>query len=453
MLTTLYLILFFLLLGHFALTTVNSAFRHLRHERAKLHLKELGSLFFYRQFHRFFFPKKEPDALFLATLAARHLTQFFFAAIAVFLLTLPSLAISIHGVFPSLLWGWLVLVGLAILSLIIGDLIPRAWASFHPTVALKICAPIASFFLFICFPLTYLLLKLPGSISRAISIESFKGSSAQVTEKIIELLQESDIKASLETNDRKLLESVLTFKDRIVREVMIPRVNVFSLSSTISVKEAAEELLKEGYSRVPIYRESVDDVIGVVMYKDILGVYRECVDNSSADKLLSASVESLVKPVFYTPETKKVSQLLQEFRNKKIHLAIVVDEYGGTEGIVTIEDILEEIVGDIADEYDDLEMELFTPQPSGGWIVDARMSILDIEEKCHIDIPQDGDYDTLGGYIYYYAGTIPKRGFRISHNDFELEVMSSTERAIEKVKIIPRDLLSKDRDNDTSTQK
>ena len=128
--------------------------------------------------------------------------------------------------------------------------------------------------------------------------------------------------------------------------------------------------------------------------------------------------------------------LLQEFRKKQVHMAIVVDEYGGTEGIVTIEDILEQIVGEIADEYDEDE-EMFFAQNDGSWIVDARMNILDAEEQLGILVPQDGDYDTIGGYIYHRAGTIPSKGFVIKHDDFELEVLRSSERCVEKVRITP----------------
>ncbi len=119
-----------------------------------------------------------------------------------------------------------------------------------------------------------------------------------------------------------------------------------------------------------------------------------------------------------------------------MHLAIIVDEYGGTEGIITIEDILEEIVGDIADEYDE-EKQLLRSLPDGNWIVDAQMSIFDIEEQLDIQIPQEGDYDTLGGYIFHCAGAIPLRGFVIYQDAFELEVLKSNERAIEKVRVKP----------------
>ena len=172
------------------------------------------------------------------------------------------------------------------------------------------------------------------------------------------------------------------------------------------------------------------------MYKDILTKFREYEEQGNDPTLLMAPIESIQKSVFYTPETKKISNLLQEFRKKQMHLAIVVDEYGGTEGIVTIEDILEEIVGEIADEYDSDES-LFVLQADGCWIVDAHMSIFDIDELLHIHIPQEGDYDTIGGYVFHCAGTIPHKGFVIHQDEFELEVVESTERAVEKVRLKP----------------
>lgn len=442
------------LLGCFALTAVSNSFRYLRQSRAKSEIKELGGLFFYRNFQRIFFQLKEYDSLVIATLCAKHLLFFAFAATAAsFLLNNPTLSyttdLSNHYSW-ALVWASLLLFALA--SLVIGDFVPRALSAKYPSIILKVLAPIASAFLLLCFPFTFFILKLPKNILKAISGESFiRGSRAQVTEKIIELLDEAEIRTGFDANDRKLIESVLTFKDRIVREVMMPRVNVFSLPAGMTIRQAAQVLIDEGYSRVPVYKDTVDKVIGVLMYKDILQIYMQCELKILPSSHLDTTLETLIKPVFYTPETKKVSQLLQDFRNKQMHMAIVVDEYGGTEGIVTIEDILEQIVGDIADEYDEQEELLFTVQPTGGWIVDARMSILDIEENFDITIPQDGDYDTIGGYIYHRAGAIPKKGFRIHHDDFELEILSSNDRAIEKVRITPRTRPINDKDQHPSS--
>lgn len=235
--------------------------------------------------------------------------------------------------------------------------------------------------------------------------------------------------------EHAFLSSIAAFKERTAKEIMVPRIDLFALPSHISAQEGAEKCIEEGYSRVPIYKENIDTIIGVLNTKDLMHLYIECVQKNNFDPL-KVPVEELISPILYTPETKIISKLLQEFRSNKIHIAIVVDEYGGTEGIVTIEDILEELVGEIADEYDSDEELLFKELPSGGFVVDARMNILDIYKELKIEIPLSPEYDTIGGYIYHKAGTIPGKGWRLHNDNFHLEVLNSTERSVEKVWII-----------------
>jgi CBS domain containing-hemolysin-like protein len=304
----------------------------------------------------------------------------------------------------------------------------------QPATAIRLCAPISSIFLILSFPLSSVFLKLSQSLSRTLYYDYFQEPTAQAKQEIIEIIQKAKLSPEISRHDKQLIEAVLSFKERITREVMVPRVDLFSLPSSTTIRDAAKMLYDEGYSRVPVYKNSVDNIVGVLMYKEILNKYMEYAKKGNDEKILDATIESLAKPPLYTPETKKLSNLLQEFRKKQVHIAIVVDEYGGTEGIVTIEDILEEIVGDIADEYDERE-ELFKAQPDKSWIVDAKTSILEAEEQLGITIPQEADYDTIGGYLYHRAGTIPSKGFIIHHDTFELEVISSSERAVEKVRI------------------
>jgi CBS domain containing-hemolysin-like protein len=298
---------------------------------------------------------------------------------------------------------------------------------------MRICAPIASIYLFIAFPLSYTFMKLFKSFAHTVYFDYLHEPQTQVKQEIMEIIQDADTGTSLDSTDKKLIGSVVEFRERIAREVMVPRVNLFCLPAEIPVSEAAKLLDKEGYSRIPVYENTIDNIIGVLMAKDVLKAF---LDAGKKEENLNKPISTFVKNVLYTPETKKISQLLQEFRNKKVHMAIVVDEYGGTEGIVTIEDILEEIVGEIADEYDE-ETGLFKAQNDGSWIVDARMNVLDVEEELGIKIPQDGDYDTIGGYIYEKAGSIPPKGFVIEQDDFKIEVLGSNERSVEKVKITP----------------
>jgi len=316
------------------------------------------------------------------------------------------------------------LLGLVVLGIsLLFDIVMRAISLLRPESFFKVLSQITSLFLLPLYPIALLLYKILQLLPSK--------STFAIKDKILEILHDSEFAPTLDPNDQKLILSVVSFKERIAREVMVPRIDMFTLDAETTVKEAAQHFIKEAYSRIPIWKESVDNIIGTLYYKDLLNIYL------SDSKDLDRPIEKLLKPIVYTPETKKISQLLQEFRSKQIHLAIVVDEYGGTEGIVTIEDILEELVGEIADETDHDEEALFTPLPSGGWIIDAKMTIIDIEEELSVAIPQSPEYDTLGGFIFHKAGTIPSKGWKLHQDTFDLEVLSSSERMIEKIRMTP----------------
>ncbi|MBM3192278.1 MAG: HlyC/CorC family transporter, partial [Chlamydiae bacterium] len=278
------------------------------------------------------------------------------------------------------------------------DFLGTLLGSSRPLAALKLFYPIASIFLTFFCPVTFILLKLQKLIFAKDPKDLAASSPYKIKDKILELVLESDLQHELSPQEKRLMLSVASFKDRIAREIMVPRINVVILPSHSSIQEAALCFAQEGYSRIPVYKQSPDNIIGVLLYKDLLRFYLQTQKQQNPE---TATIENILKPILYTPETKKISNLLQEFRSKQIHLAIVVDEYGGTEGVVTIEDILEELVGEIADEYDNAQEELlFQPHPQGGWVVDAKMSIIDIEKELGIPIPHSPEYDTLGGYIF-----------------------------------------------------
>jgi len=393
-------------------------------------IKRHSLRFFYAPFHHLFFKVSHFKLLIFSCTLGENLARLGYVAFAAIgFLYFEALSITTLA---------LLLIILLFLVLLIGDFFPRLWAIWAPENALAVSLPFASFFLYLSFPFSVIFLKLSEAALKSRQKESLGDPLEEMRESIVQILRSANVKGKLNGADKKLIESVVKFKDRIVREVMVPRVDLFILSGDTTLREAAQELITEGYSRIPVYRETIDNIIGVLMFKDILQLYMDCLEGKKESALLNTPIENIAKSVFYTPETKKVSQLLQEFRTKQMHMAIVVDEYGGTEGVVTMEDILEEIVGEIADEYDIGEEQLFTTQPGGGeWIVDARMSILDAEENFHIHIPQEGDYDTIGGYIFHKIGSIPQKGLRIHHEDFDLEILSSSERSVEKVRITP----------------
>lgn len=427
----------FFLFGTFLLTTVSSAFRRLHKRESKRQMQSLGTLFFYRKLHLYLFPAHEFEGIFFSTICAQNIMRFCYGASLLYLL-LDVQLFSFLGTTSGWFWVVGVLFCVLLFSLLIAEFIPRILGNRYPEAALRSSAPLASIYLLLTLPFSFPFLKFAQPFSHKIYFDYLNEPEAKVKQEIIEIIQDADTGGSLEALDKKIIESVVTFRDRIVREVMVPRIDVFSLPADTSIREAAVLLEEEGYSRTPIYRNTIDNVVGVLMQKDILRKYKEYEQKGNDESILNAAIETLLKNVLYTPETKKISHLLQEFRKKQVHLAIVVDEYGGTAGIVTIEDILEEIVGEIADEYDEEEDELFFKYENGVCTADARMNILDVEEQLGLKIPQEGDYDTIGGYIFHRAGTIPSKGFVIYHDDFKLEVVKSNERSVEKVRITPK---------------
>ncbi len=400
-------------------------------------LKVRPSLAFIRGYFCFFFGEKKWEGLFFTLSFTKQVLHLCYALSFFFFLLHRepfSDALESSGRAWNLLWILLIagiIIGTSLLANFVISLISLA----SPKKFLVFATPIVSLLLFILSPITAPLFKILGIfLPKAPSFRKLE-PGADMREKILEVLHDSDLAPYFDQSDQKLFASVVSFKDRIAREVMVPRIDIFSLPVDTTMQEATESFLAQGYSRIPVYRDSVDNIVGVLLFKDVLKHFYYVSSEGDRERKLKSSIESFLKPVLYTPETKKISQLFQEFRNKQIHLAIVVDEWGGTEGIITIEDILEELVGEIADEYDIDEEVMFSVLPGGGWIVDGKMNILDIEEELGIKIPQNPEYDTIGGFIVHRAGSIPSKGWRIHHDEFDLEVLSSDERSVDKIRI------------------
>lgn len=428
------------LIGLLALTLLHTAFSKLSKKEANKQLKSAGNLFFYPIFSHFFLPNQKFEDLDFAALFAQSFARFCYAVFSLLITFKFGFAVWTFlpkqegaGFISLAPTTALILIVFFLLLFLAGECLGRMLGNRFPERSIKFAGPIASPFMILLFPATFLLLKLFQRLPPSLYLDSTHKASQEAKQELIEMIEGSNLNAHLDPHDKDLIESVMAFQDRIAREVMVPRVDIFGLSADMKVEDAAELIYQEGYSRTPVYKDTLDNITGVLMYKDVLTKYIEYAKTGD-QSILQTPISSLVKNVVYTPETKKISHLLQEFRKQQVHLAIIVDEYGGTEGIVTIEDILEEIVGEIADEYDQ-EESLFIPLPEGGWLIDARMGILDIEEQLGIEIPQGGDYDTIGGFVFHETGTIPAKGFILKKPNFELEIIRSNDRRVEKLRI------------------
>jgi putative hemolysin len=230
----------------------------------------------------------------------------------------------------------------------------------------------------------------------------------------------------LEEDEREMIASVIELGEQPVREVMVPRIDIVAAPDTASVRGVLDRIVESGHSRIPVYDGSVDNVSGVVYAKDLLKFLRDGDQN--------AAVRTLAREPSYVPETKKVDELLHEMQKSRVHLAIVVDEYGGTAGLITIEDLIEEIVGEIQDEYD-VEEEMIQEVNDHEALFDARVSIRDVNDTLDLDI-EDEDFDTLGGLLYHELGKVPNVGDEVRVDGAVVTVLTTTGRRVRKVRVL-----------------
>ncbi|ATQ15117.1 Magnesium and cobalt efflux protein CorC [Borrelia miyamotoi] len=226
--------------------------------------------------------------------------------------------------------------------------------------------------------------------------------------------------------ETSLLKNFNSLKETIVKEIMIPRISVVFVDYSGSKDEILRVVTSSNHSRFPVYRETIDDIIGIIHTKDIL--FHMCKRD-----FYDIDLKDIMRKVMFVPESKKIDSLLKEFQESHIHIAIVVDEYGGVSGLVTLEDILEEIVGDIQDEFDN-ELDEIVPLDDGSYLCTARVLIEDLNEALGLSLP-DGDFDTLGGFVYDLFGRIPLKNEKIEYNNLTFTIKNMHQRNIKVIKI------------------
>ncbi|HNB51811.1 MAG TPA: hemolysin family protein [Anaerolineales bacterium] len=267
-------------------------------------------------------------------------------------------------------------------------------------------------------------LFIPVAISRALAPEaqSFYRVTEDELRKLLEAGQEEGV---LEKDERKMITSIFQFREKLAREIMVPRIDILALNVTTPVQSAADIMLKSGFSRVPVFQESIDNIVGILYIKDILRFSRE--------NKLEGPLHDKLRPAYFVPETKKADELLTEMQNRRMHIALIVDEYGGVAGMVTLEDLMEEIVGEIQDEYDQAEEKIYHQVNESEFIFQARIDLDEFNEIMESDLPTD-EADTLGGLIYNKIGRVPKSGEEIQTENILLTVEQVSGRRIRKVK-------------------
>lgn len=317
---------------------------------------------------------------------------------------------------------------ISLVILIIGEITPKTFAAkYADRLAILVSRPV-HYFTIALTPVIWLLSRLSDLLVRPLG-GRVNPTSPLVTEEEIRLLvQMGQEVGAIQEDERAMIHSIFEFGDTVAREVMVPRIDMVSVPDTATLDEILRVILEEGHSRLPVYHESIDRIVGVIYVKDLLSHLKDGHNTIRARELM--------RPAYFIPETKRLDDLFREMRRKKTPMAIVVDEYGGTAGLVTIEDLLEEIVGPILDEYD-VEEKLVEVVNDQVAVVDGRLSVEEVNELLHLELPV-GEVDTIGGFVYSLLGRAPTQGESVSTDGVDMQVERLDGQRIARVKITKR---------------
>ncbi len=319
------------------------------------------------------------------------------------------------------LWATLLLTPV---SLIFGEIIAKTVFRRHATRFVLALAYPMRFLYLTLLPVVAVAATFSNSLLRLFTGKSWRDASPLTREELRYVFLEGEASAAIESTEREMIHGVIDLSTTMAKEVMVPRTRMVAVESRATQGELVKRFQESGYSRIPVYRERIDNVIGVVNVFDII---REGVETPDE------SIQRFIGPCYYVPDTKRVGELLQELRANRIHMAIVIDEYGGTDGIVTLEDAIEEIFGEIQDEYDD-EPPAVERIGANSLLLDAELDIEEASRAIGIELPQD-DAETVGGFVLNRAGKIPAPGETVVYRNATFTVVEADEHSISKVKV------------------
>jgi len=318
---------------------------------------------------------------------------------------------------------------MTLLVLVFGEVVPKNLAAAHAEGWAMFIAPFMKVMSVILTPVVVLLTKLSDTVVRF--SKKNKEEDQTITEDEFKILvnvgQEEGV---FDESETEMINSIMEFDETYVKAIMVPRIDIVAVDVEDSINEALRLIIDGGHSRIPAYEDSIDNIVGILYAKDIF-------EHLDAD-FNELKVKALIRDAYYIPETKKVSDLLNELRLKKVHMAIILDEYGGTNGLVTIEDLIEEIIGDIQDEYD-VEEDLIVMHSDNQLVADARAPIGDVEEAFDVeldeDILEDSEADTIGGLAFEHLGGIPEVDDEVTVGRFLIRIVNVSGRRITKVEV------------------
>jgi putative hemolysin len=321
---------------------------------------------------------------------------------------------------------FLVTLAVGFITLVAGEVGPKSLALQHSERVALWFGPIINFFAVLLTPAVKIVTWASDLLVRPFG-GHVRFSAPIVTEEELKMLVEAgEEEGVLEEEEKEMIHSIFEFTDTIVRQVMVPRIDMKCVEVSAGLNDLLEVIIRYGHSRIPVYEDNVDNIVGIVHAKDLLPVF--------AQELHESNIRAVMRSAYFIPETKKIDELMAEFKRSKIQMAIVRDEYGGTAGLVTLEDLLEEIVGDIMDEYD-IEERMIEIIDHDHAIVSARMDVDDLNEQMDLNIPESEDYETIGGFVFDLFGRQPAQGEIVEHDDVKFTVQATEGGRLHKIAI------------------
>lgn len=331
----------------------------------------------------------------------------------------------------------LLLQTLLLIAIVLIQTIARALVVRKPEPVAFFLAPLVGFFTALLAPLTWFYLRVASRLHTHDENDRATEESIFLSEDGLRfLLNMSEEESQIEESEKEMIGSILELDKTLVREVMVPRIDMVTLDDQTPLMQVLDVVLEAGHSRIPVYHETVDNIVGVLYAKDLLRVFREQQRTMGAGATAQTDIDLriLMRQPYFVPDSKPVDELLRELQKRKVHIVVVVDEYGGTAGVVTIEDLLEEIVGDIQDEYDEEEPEIIRVSERE-YLLSARASLDEVNDALGIELPSEGG-DTLGGYIYSQLGRVPLVDEEVPFTEGVLKVLSVEGNSIDRVQAL-----------------
>ncbi|UOQ53015.1 hemolysin family protein [Hymenobacter cellulosivorans] len=314
---------------------------------------------------------------------------------------------------------------ITVLHIVLGEQAPKVLAIQKPeTTSMAIAVPLRAF-AFVTFPLIWVLDRLSNIVAGLFGGNATHGTEVHTSEELRLLLDQSKQSGEIQESEHELIENVFQFNDRMVKQIMVPRTKLSAIDVATPQDNILEIVYNEGYSRIPVFEDNIDNIVGVLYVKDLLPIVR---------RHEPIVLSKIMRPAYFVPETKKINRLLRQFQRKHTHMAIVSDEFGGVSGIVTIEDIMEELVGEIQDEYDN-EVPVVEKISETDYRVNTSTPISDANEYLPYPLPEGDDYETVGGLLNVIYGNIPEVGDVAVLDNYEFRVLQRSRRAVELVQL------------------